>query len=365
MKNIFKTLAVILFVQLAFTGRAQDCKNPISGTTFQTWFNEVAVMPTNEAKLAKALGFLNNSCVLSTQVKAMSQLFTDDNIRYEYCKEGYQHTFDRANFFEVYDAFTKFSVALRLYDFTQNIKTPATVSPVIPKTIITNTTTPAQAEVSFPNYTYPVYQTYKGKKGCPGPVISEIVFKPIAQNVFKQPTDESKVVAIQSAAEKNCLSFSMAMKLISLVKDENQRFETMIVVFPKLYDLENYDAAKVLFPTELLKTEWSKYAKAALTPPVSACSVNDKDFTVILKDLEKQVFPDNKMSMFNTLSKDRCFSTEQVKAIAKQFNFGDKKLAVMKAAYAKCTDRANYYKLTEELTFSAEKEELQNFIKNN
>ena len=357
MKKLFATLIFIALFQYL---QAQNCSNPISQTTFQAGFNQVAVMPNNDTKLVKAMGLLTNSCLMSENIKSMSQLFTDDAFRLEYCKAAYSHSFDRANYYQVYDGFTKFSSAFMLHDYILTVNGGAT--PVVVSNPVVTTPLPPAAGVVFPIRVYPPHTNYNGKKGCAGPVISDEQFKAAVMNVNSQPTDESKFLAIQNASDQYCLSFTMMMKFSSMLQQEGLRSKIMMNTFAKTFDQGNYEFGKVLFSTEGAKNEWVLFAKNYLTPPPPPCLVSGSAFTALIKDFEEQRFTDDKMKMFNNVSKDRCFNVEQVRAISKQFPFDDEKMIVIKNSYAKCTDRPNYYKLVDEVTFSANKDNLRNYI---
>lgn len=348
-----KKATLFLFVILIAGGflRAQNCTTPISPALFQQAFNQVAIQPSNQKKLEKALPFAGSNCFSSAQVKNMAQLFSEDKSRIEFCKAAYVNTVDKENFFDVYDAFTSFSWALRLYDHVNKTTVTVPADPVKPS---------VQAPV-FPNWAYPSFAGYNGKKGCAGPVVSEEKFNDLALNVFVQPTDEAKQLAIQNAVDQHCLALAHLMKLTSLIQSESLRLRSMTNSFARIYDQENYPSGVVVFTSTASQNEWTSFAKNYLTPP---CFVTDKEFQSVLKDIQNQRFPQDKMNMISLLSKDRCFNVAQVKTISQEFSFGDDKLKVFRMMYAKCPDQNNYYKLVDELTFSSEKENLSNFIKN-
>ena len=50
-----KIVSALLFVVVAQFSIAQNCSNPISQAVFQSGFNQVAVLPSNDAKLVKAM----------------------------------------------------------------------------------------------------------------------------------------------------------------------------------------------------------------------------------------------------------------------------------------------------------------------
>ncbi len=354
----------ILFLFVAsFTGISQNCVNPVSQQVFQANFNQVAIQQTNQKKLEKATVFASTNCMMAAQVKNIALLFTEDNYRLEFCKIAYSHTFDQVNFYDVYDAFTAFSFAFRLHDYI-HMPAPAPVEPAI--IIAPQPTAPV-----YPNVAYPSSATYRGRKGCNGPVMNESDFKTVAQNVFVQPTDESKQLTIQNASNSYCMDFAQLMKLVSIMKSESFRMQTMQFVFPRIYDLDNYQPGIVLFTTTQLQNEWINFATGYLTPPaqptpvpITVCVVTAADFNSILTSLKAKSFPADKLALLDLIGKDRCFSVEQIKIIGKEFSFGEDKLKAFKKLYAKCADQNNYYKLVDELTFSSEKDNLNNYIKN-
>jgi len=358
------TFALLFLFIFANSITAQNCQNPLNNTAFQNGFNQIAIQQTNQKKLDKATEFVNSNCLLAAQVKNIAQLFTEDSYRLAFCEAAYAHTFDQVNFYDVYDAFSAFSFAFRLNDYIHSV-TPAVVT-------TTTTTTPTviatQSSVpTYPNVAYPSSANYTGKKGCAGPVLNDASFKAVAQNVFIQPTDESKQLAIQNASAQNCLDFAQVMKLVSLLKSEDFRLQLLEYTFSRVYDQEHYQSGIVLFTNTQLQNSWTVYAANFLAPPPPppvVCVVTTADFNSIMQSIRAKSFPADKLSLIDVLSKDRCFNVEQIKTIGKEFTFGSDKLEVFKKLYAKCPDQNNYYKLVDELTFSSEKDELNNFIKN-
>lgn len=356
------TFALLLLFIFASRSTAQNCASPASNTIFQAGFNQIAIQQTNQKKLEKAEIFVNSNCLLASQVKNIAQLFTEDSYRLEFCEAAYPHTFDQVNFYDVYDAFSAYSFAFRLNDFIHGQTVVAPTTTTTPTVIVTQPSEPV-----FPNVAYPSSANYTGKKGCTGPVLNDISFKAVAQNVFVQPTDESKQLAIQNASAQNCLDFSQVMKLVSLLKSEDFRLQMLEYTFPRVYDQEHYQSGIVLFTNTQMQTSWTTYAANFLTPPPPppvVCSVSTADFNSCLQSVKSKNFPDDKMKAVDVLATTRCFNVEQIRTLSREFSFGDDKLKVFKELYAKCPDQNNYYKLVDELTFSTEKDNLSNFIKN-
>lgn len=361
MKYITLALALGTFV----AAQAQNCVNPVSTGTFQAAFNQIAVQQISQNKLNKAVEFVNANCLLASQVKNIAQLFTEESYRLEFCKAAYTHTYDRVNFYEVYDAFTTYSNVLRLHDFVHGglpaeqpavVQTPVVVAPVVaaPKT------------VTFPKYNYPASGGYSGNKGCDGPVLDPVAFNEVAVDLSSQPTDESRQVAIQRAANEQCLDMAQVMKLTSMIKSETVRMNTLTNVFGSIYDQDNYQAAASLFTTVPGKNLWTKYAAEQLQPPAPpVCDVSDADFKSALNAVKAKHFSDDRIALVQVLAKDKCFNVSQIRGISQLAPFGEEKITMFKTLYAKCPDKDNYYKLVDELKFSHEQQEMNDFIKKN
>lgn len=364
MKKALVTIICTLF--FTWSGWAQNCNSPVSNVIFQSNFNQIAIQSSNQLKLDKSLAFVNNHCLMAAQIKNIALLFSEDSYRLEFCKVAYLHLYDKANFYDVYDAFSTFSNAFRLNDFVHQTEANSTAS-----TATTTTSTVVQAQVNtkpaeptFPNYAYPSVLYYKGHMGCSGPVISENVFGNIVKRVYAQPTEESKSVAIQQSYEQNCLSMAHMMKLCHLVQSENLRLRILMNSFSRIYDQDHYQSPIVLFSSTELQNEWTTYASAYLAPPPPVCETSDADFKKILEALKAKHFSDEKFNTLELASKNKCFTVTQIKTISKEFSFGSEKLKAFKMLYAKCNNKDDYYMLIDELTFPSEKEDLSEFIRN-
>ncbi|MGL5891493.1 MAG: DUF4476 domain-containing protein, partial [Bacteroidia bacterium] len=346
MRKIFTTL--LLFLGITSLSFAQNCQTPISSAAFQTGFNSIAVTQGDQAKLIRASRFVSDKCLSSAQVKTIALLFGGDSTRLEFCKTAYPRTSDQANYYDVYDAFRAFSYALRLYNYVEHYTVPVS--------------TPTTVQINFPNYAYPDTVGYRGNKGCAGPAMTEAAFLTATQNVFAQPTDESKYVSVQDVASRNCLTFAQAMKLASLVRSDDYKMRVLTATFPIVYDQDHYPSVIVLFSTTQMQNNWTNYARVYLTPPPAPCLVTEAEFKVILNDVKDKRFATEKMNLIEMLSKDRCFSVAQIRSLALEFPFGDERMKTYKMLYNKCNNQKDYYQVVDDLQFDAEKAEMRRFI---
>ena len=353
-----KILLAFAALASAFTVAQTRCTVPVSDATFQQNFNQIAVLRGDAAKQERSVSFVTANCVKSQQVKTLALLFTSDSVRLIFCKAAYPKVTDTLNFFNVYDAFTSFSYAIRMYDYTQHYRWGK--STVITNTVIvTPPPPPANTAITYPAWSYPDTARTIANKGCAGPVVNETTFNSLAENVKKQPSEESKIVAIESAATNNCLSTAQAMKLSSFLTLEENRLRILKNTLPRVYDQEHYNYSMNVLTTQAKKDEWVAYAVSYLTPP---CTVSANEFNNLIGQIRAKTFDDDQLTLVKDMSKDRCFNVEQLKVISNEFTFDDEKTEVFKTCYAKCPDKQNYYQLVDKLTFTSAKDELRRFI---
>lgn len=354
-----KRLLLFSLLFIPVFASAQRCRIPVTQTIFQQNFNQIAVLRGDESKQVRAEQFVTANCVNSLQLKSLAQLFSGDSIRLIVCERAYPKVTDTANFYCVYDAFTSFSYAIRLYDWVQHNKPASTVlSGQIVTTPVTPTT-PVSNGPTYPAWIYPDTVRTTSSRGCAGPVITETQFTTIANNVHRQPTEESKIVAIENASAQNCLSMAQLMKLASMLTNEDNRMRVMKNGFPRVYDQEHYSFAATMFSVAAKKDEWNNYCAAYLTPP---CTVSDQDFNGLMAQIRAKTFDDDQKVLVKMMANDRCFNVAQLKTIADEFPFDEDKMEIFKLCYSKCPDKQNYYQLVDKLSFSSNKDELNRFI---
>lgn len=359
-----RIILLFLLLTLSTLGKAQNCANPMTNAIFQPGFNLIASQTTNQKKLDRALEVVSKNCLLSSQVKNIAVLFTDDSYRFEFCRTVYLSTFDQVNFFEVYDAFTSFSYSFRLYDYTRNPQ--QTILPTFEKPLVIPAELPKEPVVpKFANLVYPSISKYTGNTGCEGLIADDATFNVRAIQVASQPTDESKFIAIQLSVEEACFSMAQVMKLTSLVLSEKIRLNTLVETFPKIYDQDHYMSGRGLFNSTDFQNQWVASAQFALAPPApTVCSVAETDMKSVLKSVQAKNFPDEKLKLLSVIKKDKCFNVAQINTFSKEFPFDKDKLEAIKMLYEGCPDKPNYFKLIEELSFAYLRDELAEFIKN-
>jgi hypothetical protein len=82
------------------------CPVPVSESQFNTMKSSIGSKSFEDSKLTIAKQILNNSCLLSSQVKEIMLMFNFEETRLDFAKFAYGRTYDIGNYFVVNDAFT-------------------------------------------------------------------------------------------------------------------------------------------------------------------------------------------------------------------------------------------------------------------
>ena len=351
---------LMLFVHTAPSLFAQRCKDPMPTHVFRQKLNHLAMQQNDPMRLQLAREILQGSCLLSSQIKEFAMIFTGDYYRFEFCKRAWKHTFDPGNFYDVYDAFTSLSAAFRLHDFVKqnsNIQEPEPTQPVIPP----------PPRNWYPDMPYPIAAGYQGMAGCQLP-IADNDFEIISRTCVSQTNDVNRRREALKIVSSNCLSMSQAMKLATLFQLEGTRLEFMKEIFTKLYDLENYNFGTELFSHIPYKNDWLAFCPGVLEPvvvppPAEICVVNEAEYTDIKRSISNVSVNSTRLSLAKQIiSTKKCFSVQQIDGIMKLFSIESSRLEVALYSYDFCTNRDDYYKLTESLYTTSSKNKLIQFI---
>lgn len=362
-----KLLYLTAFVFITLNTNAQDCQIPVSSVVFQQKYNQLTTIRGDQRKLNMATEFVNHNCLLSYQVKQIAEIFHDDYTRLSFTQVAYKHVVDKDNFYDVYDAFSYFSVVMRLHDYVLYSENPQYGSQRGHHN--------RHDYYEFPDYNYPKYGDYQDDTRCDNPVSDE-VFYMLLRTVIGHKTDEMRVVIAIQIAENNCLTVEQIMKMGSYIQDEKARLRYLKDVYDYSYDSRNYTYSKQLLSDDNYRREFDGYMQSynrGHSQPVQVnrpareertrCFVSDAEMNEILSSIENQNFNNTQLlTAKQVVEAKRCFTTNQIKAIVEIFSFESSKLDMAKFCYSYCTDKDNYYKINDALTFNSSKESLNDYI---
>jgi hypothetical protein len=109
------------------------------------------------------------------------------------------------------------------------------------------------------------------------------------------------------------------------------------------------------------KTNTSNQANVTNKPCVT---MSHGSFQSVKSSIQKQSFEDSKMKVAKQILRSNCLNTGQIKEVMNLFSFEESKLNFAKEAYSKCTNKQDYFTISDVFTFSSSSDELMEYIEN-
>ncbi len=110
-------------------------------------------------------------------------------------------------------------------------------------------------------------------------------------------------------------------------------------------------------------TEMTPAPPAAKEKVAVACTpMASQSFAGAKKSISSKSFADDKMTTARQVLKSNCLSSSQIVEVIELFSFEDDKLSFAKAAYDRCSDPENYWKVNDAFTFSDSIEQLDEYL---
>lgn len=355
-----KQLTILLLLFFAIGTYAQNdrnCVTPVSNYAFQQLFSSLGARQGDAQKLFQAKRIAKENCLSTDQAKQIAEIFENDFNRLAFLQEVYENITDKDNFYEVYNSFTYFSNVFRLHDYVTEHRTGVKVVTEIPQSNV----------MSFPAYDYPDYRKYFGKIGCTK-ILSDQEFLQIAENIFKEQSEDKKLSLAYNTTFNNCLQTAQSMKIASLLQLENNRLEFLKKAFYKTFDPDNFKYAIQVFSNDSYKDQFNKFTggggSSSVNPSNPPCEVSAQDFANIKNQISKQSFVNTKMNLAKQLIKDKkCFKTAQIAELLDLFTYSDSKMDIAKFSYDYTSDKENYTRLADSFKFSNDKDAFLRFLK--
>ena len=91
--------------------------------------------------------------------------------------------------------------------------------------------------------------------------------------------------------------------------------------------------------------------------------MNQNDFNNALNSIRSDSFESGKLSKAKQIVSRNRMCTAQIVQIVRLFSFESNKLEFAKYAYQYCSDKNNYYQVTDAFSFQSSKDELLKFIR--
>ncbi len=367
---IFLFLAGLNLQSIA-QNNAANCTKAITSVEYSRLLNRLKIAPNDTEKLGLAKLSIRNNCFTTQQVKELALTFLDDNFKSEFVIEIHPKTINNQDFYEVYDAFMSFSTVMRLHDYFKSSESNVTQS-VVNEVKTEVKTVDEPVKITFPNLNYPSVFQYNGERSCEKP-IDESSFMEIAQQVQAQNGKDFNQLTVASIASSSyCLSAEQTMKLSTLISNEDFRFNYLSKAYPNVFDKGNMKNAGLVLKMNANQVKWKNFMEenyvdantktVANNTIVVKCEVTNDEFSGIVESINQIAFESTKINHTkNLIESKKCFTSNQIAQILKQFSFERSMVDIAKFAYDYCIDTDNYFKLNNEFTHSSSKEELIKF----
>ena len=128
-----------------------------------------------------------------------------------------------------------------------------------------------------------------------------------------------------------------------------------------------YQEASAIYPNEQLpyiKINEANQLKQQQLVANTICTTNENDFNILKKRIDDESFANDQMVMMKKLITQKCYTIEQFKEIVPIFSMDDDKLAAIKYLYDYSYQQNRFYEFRSLLTFSSTQKEFDTFLIN-
>lgn len=416
------TLLFVFMLSLSLISPTLAQNNQWSSTDkFRNCMTTMQSTNDEQTRLNYAMQYFltEHSTILQLQ-DACYYLFSDQK-KYELCVAAYPNILDKDNFFNIYNSFSAFSQAIRLYHNTQandqyvslqndyqiNVEQDnhALFDLLIQKGDILLSNNQFDEAIAF----YTQAQEIKPNDQTPALKITEVnQIQTQLANVVQQEQQlnsqfntliqQGDVQLASNQVDQAIALYEQAMQLkpgdptayqrikeannwqkdlSNMVEAENQKqteFDFLmqkgeILVSSSKFDeaIIAYQQASAIFPnnqTPYIKIDEANRNKLALSNATAICTTTDSDFKQIKKSIDDATFSDKQAKLAKVYIQKKCFSIDQIKEIVKIFSMDDDKLDMIKYAYDFSNAPHRFSEFESILTFSSSQKELNTFLIN-
>ena len=206
--------------------------------------------------------------------------------------------------------------------------------------------------------------------------MSETEFIKLLASMRAKWSQSARLTTAKSAVntKANYFTTEQVGQLITLITAENQKVELAKLAYPKAIDPDNYSEIYTLFNSQVSKDELQRFVNsrnagsnvATTTDPYSTqTAMSTYQFNQLLQTVKNQYQQEGKVAVisdaFNNTS--NYFSTAQLRQLISPVSAENHRLNIMKLAYGRTTDVANFSTLNNLLSKQASRDELNYFVR--
>ncbi|MGC9331921.1 MAG: DUF4476 domain-containing protein [Bacteroidales bacterium] len=401
---------VIIFL---FSLSAMDAQEVMSQSKFESYLEELQMIKTPAGKMEFAMEVAEKEYFFVGQIQEMALMLPHDNLRYQFALRAFEHAINPRHYYTVLDAFELKSTAFRFADAVRNY-TSRYLAGSQQSSDNSNTLNVSKSYAENRKYkvvsddlNYPDVSEYVNvNTNCRNP-ISSSQFQHILDTLKSVQTMEDKTSIAKNIAQNNCLSTAQIMKIANTILDEEMRYDLFTATYDYVYDADNFAYVKQLLESKENKKNMNEMLGIKQGPvpfklkdeekidtinyvqnihnmieqiikplPDSMqqnetsqtsveCKVPTREMNEIIAMLmEIKMESDRLVEAKKIIKLKKCFTTEQIIRIIKNFKYENSRLNVTKYAYKYTKDPEHYDAVLSTFESEASKLELKTYLKN-
>ena len=365
--------------------------------------------------------FVQNNCLLTSEVYQLATLFYSNNDRVRFLYFAFNHTLDQQNYESLANLIRDRQEQMAFLNFigqyTNQYNRPNNgggyynQQPPYQQPVVT----PAPI-VYLPNYS--------GRCGCQIPLL-ENEANQIIQTLQAAYSDSERSSTANQAIKNRCLTTDQVRRIVRLFFSENAKLAFAKFAWAYTYDIDNYYLVNQEFFSQNSKTTLSSYTQQTphttvypnpltvvvpnnnnpypynnnpypynnnLYPnnnnpypnnnnpypnntnpsfpsnnntnaPVRCQPASQQEYSLALETIKSKGFDNSRLDIAKQIVSAKCFTSEQIKAMAYTFDFDNNRLDFAKYAYDFVLDPSNYYLVSTVFEFDSNSTALTNYIK--
>lgn len=127
MKQIL--LFIMIITATSTAGLAKHCDHPMDDYAFKRMIRSMNISESGRYQFRNVMRAARNRCFTSNQIQTIAERLRTDQQRLKFAQVAHKNVVDIENFYDVYDAFNKFSMAFRLHDIVTGVVAGTTLEP--------------------------------------------------------------------------------------------------------------------------------------------------------------------------------------------------------------------------------------------
>ena len=359
-----KAVTVVFLLILNLSVNQTMFGQNISWSTSDVFTNTIVTIQTTsnqQTRYSNAFNYFTSTHATTKQLQDVCFYLNSDQEKYNLCVAAYPNIIDKDNFINIYNSFSSFSNAIRLYRDTQG-----------------------RDEILSIQYDYQLSQEQDRNAKFDlfmhqGDVLLSVNNFDAAITAYLQaqaikPNDPTPGMRIEEARR-----WQNELNIIHNQQGQNNiKFDALIqqgdhLLAYNLFDeaIASYEEAMILRPGD--QTAYARVKEANRRKQENSytettqvievpCHTGESEFSHIMTTIESQSFSDDRMEMAENQVSKNCLSMEQLKQIVPLFSMDDDKLEMIKFMYDYAFFPEEMYQFRELLSFSSSKKELDEFL---